>query len=107
MVSKFMTRQTWIMERKDSPLNMFSPTRGKNMATKKKVLAKKAVKRSPAAVVEIPGSTSIIPAQLQEFLKQTSIPKDFVKSKKLVLLDLRKRINQLNLIPTVPVERLL
>jgi hypothetical protein len=77
------------------------------MATKKKVLTKKAVKRSPAAVVDIPGSTSIIPAQLQEFLKQTSIPKGFVKSKKLALLDLRKRIEHLHLIPTVPVERLL
>jgi hypothetical protein len=77
------------------------------MATKKKALAKKAVKRSPAAVADIPASTPIIPAQLQEFLKQTSIPKGYVKSKKLALPDLRKRMDQLHLIPTVPVERLL
>ncbi|MEK6289761.1 MAG: heme peroxidase family protein [Acidobacteriota bacterium] len=77
------------------------------MATKKKVPAKRAVKRALAAVADIPASTSNIPAQLQEFLNQTSVPKDFVNSKQLVLLDLRTRVNALNLRPTVALEQLL
>ena len=77
------------------------------MATKKKVPAKKAVKRALAAVTDIPASTSNIPAQLQEFLNQTSVPKDFVNSKQLALLDLRTRVNALNLRPTVALEQLL
>ena len=77
------------------------------MATKKKVPAKRAVTRAPAAVADIPASTTKIPAQLQEFLEQTSIPKGFVNSKQLTLLELRKRMNELNLRPTVPLEQLL
>lgn len=77
------------------------------MATKKKVPAKRAVKRALAAVADIPASTSNIPAQLQEFLNQTSVPKDFVNSKQLALLDLRTRVNALNLRPTVALEQLL
>jgi len=77
------------------------------MATKKKLPAKKAVKRATAEAGGIPAATSNIPAQLQEFLKNTSIPKDFVNSKQLALLDLRKRVNELNLKPTVPLEQLL
>jgi hypothetical protein len=81
------------------------------MATKKKAPAKKAVKRAPAAVAaaveDSPATTSKIPAQLQKFLKQTSIPKGFVNSKQLTLLDLRRQINDLNLRITVPMEQLL
>jgi hypothetical protein len=77
------------------------------MATKKKGPAKRAVKRAPAAAADIPASTSNIPAQLQEYLKQTSIPKDFVNPKHLSLLDLRKRMNELNVRTTVPLEQLL
>ena len=77
------------------------------MATKKKAPAKKTVKRAPAAAADTPASTSNIPAQLQEFLKQTSIPKGFVNSKQLALLDLRKRVNEINVKPTVPLEQLL
>ena len=77
------------------------------MATKKKVPAKRAVGRAPAAVAGTPASTSNIPAQLEEFLNQTSIPKDFVNPKQLTLLDLRKRLSELNVRITVPPEQLL
>jgi hypothetical protein len=79
------------------------------MATKKrkKGPAKAAGTRAAEAAEDIPASTSTIPAQLQAFLKQTSIPKGFVQSKQLGPLDLRKRVNELNLRPTVAVEQLL
>ena len=86
------------------------------MATKKKVSekkavkkasAKKAIKRGPAAVAENPAATSKIPAQVKEFLKQPAISKDFVNPKQLTLLELRKRLTELNLRITVPLEQLL
>jgi hypothetical protein len=84
------------------------------MATKKQAQAKKSVKRTGAkkaakgtAAVEIPAATSDIPAQVREFLKQTSVPKGFVNSKQLELVDLRKRVTEINLRPTVPLEQLL
>jgi hypothetical protein len=82
-------------------------SKGTSMATKKKVPAKKTAKRAPAAVAVIPASASNIPAQVLEFLKQTSIPKDFVRSKPLDLLALRNRVQEINVTPTVPLERLL
>ena len=77
------------------------------MAKKRRAPAKRVVKRAPAAVADIPASTSKIPAQLQEFLEQTSIPKGFVNPKQLALVELRKRVIEINLRPTVPLERLL
>jgi hypothetical protein len=77
------------------------------MAAKKKAPAKRVVKRAPAAVAESPASASKIPAQLQEFLEQTSIPRGFTNSKQLALEDLRRRVNEINVKPTVPLERLL
>jgi hypothetical protein len=77
-----------------------------NMATKKKGPAKKAVKRAPAAVAEIPASSDI-PAQLKEFLKQTSIPRGFDNPRPLSLPDLRRRVNELDLRPTVALEQML
>ena len=77
------------------------------MATKKKVPARRAVTRASAEVADIPASTTKIPAQLQQFLEQTSVPKGFVNSKQLALEELRKRMNELNLRPTVLLERLL
>ncbi len=77
------------------------------MATKKKVATKRAVTRASAEVADIPASTTKIPAQLQEFLKRTSIPKGFVNSEQLTLEELRRRLNELNLRPTVPLEQLL
>jgi hypothetical protein len=77
------------------------------MPTKTKVPAETATKRTTIGAADIPAATSNIPAQLQKFLKQTSIPNGFVNSKQLTLLDLRKRINELNLRVTVPLEQLL
>ncbi len=77
------------------------------MAKKRRAPAKQIVKRAPAAVAESPASTSKIPAQLQEFLEQTSVPKGFVNPKQLALVDLRKRVIEINVKPTVPLERLL
>jgi hypothetical protein len=77
------------------------------MATKKKVAAKKTVKRIRATAPETPASTANIPKQLQEFLRQTSIPRGFVNKKQLSLQDLRKRLTELNLKTTTPVEKLL
>jgi len=81
-------------------------TKKKNTATKKKAPAKKAGKRAAATVAETPAASSLIPAQLQEFLKQTAVPKGFVASKQLALSDLRNRVTQLNVRPTVPIEQL-
>ncbi len=76
-------------------------------APSKKAPAKKAAKRSPATAADMPAATSNIPVQVQEFLRQTSIPKDFVNPKQLTLQDLRKRVNEFNLRTTVPLEQLL
>jgi hypothetical protein len=84
------------------------------MVTKKKSSTKKAAKKASknldnlsAALEEIPASTFNIPAQVQQFLDQTSVPKGFVNAKPLELLDLRKRTNELNVRPTVALEQLL
>jgi hypothetical protein len=77
------------------------------MATKKQALVEAATNGDGVAIADTPASTSNIPAQLQKFLKQTSIPKDFVNSKQIALLDLRKRLNDLNLRTNVPLAQLL
>ncbi len=84
------------------------------MATKKKAPAKKSakpagVKKVAKAVVaaEIPAATSAIPDQVRQFLSRTSIPKGFVKAKQFTLLDLRQRLNEVNLRPTVSLDQLL
>jgi hypothetical protein len=79
------------------------------MATaKKKAPAKKTARPTPETVADIPAVVaSQIPAQLQEFLKETSIPKGFVNAKPLQMLDLRRRVNEINIKLTVPLERLL
>ncbi|HBB89319.1 MAG TPA: hypothetical protein DC047_17070 [Blastocatellia bacterium] len=71
----------------------------------KRTGAKKSVKRAGAAV--IPAVTSGIPPQVREFLKDTSVPKGFVRSKPLSLLDLRKRVTEIDLRPTVTMEQML
>jgi len=43
--------------------------------------------------------------QLEKFLYETSIPKDFVSTKQLTLLDLRKRLNEFGLRLAVPLEQ--
>jgi Animal haem peroxidase len=77
------------------------------MALKRKATAKRTVARTAAAAMSGPAATADIPAVLQEFLKRTSIPKGFANSKQLALGDLRKRLNELNVRPTVPLEQLL
>src|SRR5512134_1151204 len=78
--------------------------RGVNMATKVKDPAKRAVKQAPAEVADTPAPTptSRIPARLQGFLKETSIPKDYVNSEPQTLTDVRSRMNALNLKTKVP-----
>jgi hypothetical protein len=84
------------------------------MTTKKKAPAKKSVKatsgkKTPkrATAAPIPAATSSIPEQVRDFLKQTSVPKGFVRSKQMTALDLRKRASEINLRPTVSLEQLL
>ncbi len=94
------------------------------MATKKRVAAKKgdavkgAAKSSKkagaagsnlaaAAEADFTAAFSDIPAQVQAFLGRTSVPRGFVNPKQIALTDLRKRVTELNMKTTVPVERLL
>ena len=83
------------------------------MAIKKKIVAKKTAavkkskKRSPAPALAGRASDSNIPEQLRTFLAQTSIPKGFVNTKKLSLVDFRKRLNEMKLRPTVGTAQLL
>src|SRR4051812_36145515 len=48
-----------------------------------------------------------IPPQLKQFLNNTAIPKGFLSSSKLNVSDLRRRLTELNVRPTVPLEQLL
>lgn len=78
------------------------------MATKKKAPAKKAAEHAPdAATGQTPASVSNIPAQVLEFLNTTSIRKDFAPTKPLDLTALRTRVQEINVIPSVSLERLL
>jgi hypothetical protein len=55
----------------------------------------------------MPAVSSALPISLGTFLKETSIPKNFVNAKPLKLSDLRKRVMELNLRLNQPLERLL
>jgi len=84
------------------------------MVTKKKAPAKARPARAratdevkPEIEPPIPAATAEIPETVREFLKATSIPKGFVNPKLMALADLRKRVTDDNLRPTVPLERLL
>src|SRR6185295_9906470 len=76
------------------------------MAAKKRSAAKRAARKPSAAKEGIPASTSEIPEQVGEFLRRTSIPEGFVNPKPLEVIDLRRRTNELNVRPTVPLEKL-
>ena len=86
------------------------------MATQKKVsAAKKPAKKTPApakkrkkspAAAKGPESAVEIPVQLAEFIKNPPVSKSVVTSKKVSTLELRKRLNNLNIRPTVSIERL-
>lgn len=84
------------------------------MVTKKKAPAKEKPTKAraidavkPDIEPPIPAATAEIPEPVREFLRATSIPKDFVNKKPLALADLRKRVTDDNLRLTVPLERLL
>lgn len=84
------------------------------MVTRKKAPAKEKTtptRAADAAKVEIeppiPAATSEIPEPVRAFLRSNPIPKDFVNKKEIALADLRKRVTDDNLRPTVPLERLL
>ncbi len=77
------------------------------MAKKNNARVKKTDKRTPKAVAEVSASTSNVPTEFKQFFAQSSIPKGFVNNKKLALSDLRARVNELNLKPTVAMDQLL
>lgn len=70
--------------------------------------SKKAVKQAAAvAAVETPASTAEIPVQLVDFLKQTAVPQGFVNPQPIDLVELRKRTTDINVKPTVSLDKLL
>jgi hypothetical protein len=84
------------------------------MVTKKKAPAKQTPRRPGSAKptkrkaeTANPAATSEIAEPVREFLKKTSIPKGFVNPKPIVLSELRKRVTETNLRPTVSLEQLL
>ena len=79
------------------------------MTTKVKATSKEAVQPAPPPVADEPEqpSHSRIPAPLQDYLKQTSIPKNYVNPQPKTLPELRARVNELNLRTTVSYEKLL
>jgi hypothetical protein len=77
-------------------------TKKKASAKSKKTVATKAPKQELEP--EIPAATSEIPEPVRAFLKATSIPKGFVNAKEIALADLRKRVTEINIRPTVPLE---
>jgi hypothetical protein len=88
------------------------PQEVKNMVTKKKASAKSkktVATKAPKQELkpEIPAATSDIPEPVRAFLKATSISKGFVNAKEISLTELRKRVTESNIRPTVPLEQLL
>jgi hypothetical protein len=77
------------------------------MAAKKRTSTKRVVSRVHSTRTDIPAASSALPVSLRTFLKETSIPKNFVNAKPLKLSDLRKRVMELNLRLNQPLERLL
>ena len=82
------------------------------MATKKKAPSKSkksGAKKTPKQEVEpeIPAATSEMPESVRQFLKASSVPKGFVNPKAIGLPELRKRVTDISLRPTVPLEQLL
>ena len=77
-------------------------------------MAKKKTRRMPAKTsraatsrTDNPAATAAIPASLREFLSQSATPKGFVNRKPLSADDLRRRLIDRGLRPTVPLGRLL
>ena len=76
-------------------------------ANKKKRSARKGTKRPASEATRPSNADPNIPPQLREFLDNPAAPKGFVTAKKLGLAELRKRLLDLDVRPTVPLERLL
>ena len=68
---------------------------------------KEAVEPAPPPVTDVPEASTRIPAPLQEYLKQTSIPRGYVNPEPQTLPDVRARVNELNLKTTVRYDKLL
>jgi hypothetical protein len=64
-------------------------------------------KTKPQAADPIPAAASDIPQLVESFLRDPAAPEGFVNPKPLGLVDLRRRLNESNVRPTVPAERLL
>jgi hypothetical protein len=84
------------------------------MVTKKKAPVKQTPRRLGArkatrrkAETASPAATSGIPEAVREFLEKTSIPKGYVNPNPIVLSELRRRVIETNLRPTVSLEQLL
>lgn len=77
------------------------------MATKKRTVVKKVSKRAPTSRAKEARPALEVPASLYDFIAHTSIPRGFSNAKPLALAELRKRMNELNLRSTLPLERLL
>lgn len=75
---------------------------------KKKQITKTPAKTGQAAraSTEIPSATTMIPTPLKEFLQQTAIPKGYVNPKPISVGDMRRRLLELNVKPTVSLEQL-
>ncbi len=76
-------------------------------ANRKKRSAKKTSRRVTPEAARASTAASDVPPQLRDFLDNPAAPKGFVASKKLSLTDLRKRLLELDVRPTVPLEQLL
>ena len=75
----------------------------------KKTRKKKAASRSARRAVrdtETPAATTTMPAELQEFLAQPAAPKGFVNRNPLSAEDLRRRLIDKSVRPTVSPDRL-
>lgn len=78
------------------------------MAANRKKRSAKKTSRHPKPQAERSSTTgSDIPARLRDFIDNPAAPKGYVASKKLTLTDLRQRLLDLNVRPTVPIEQLL
>jgi hypothetical protein len=77
------------------------------MATKTKAPARKKTKRTKRVVKELPAVATNVPREVQKFLEETAIPRGFIPESLVALPDLRKRLIDLNLRISVPVEKLL
>ena len=74
----------------------------KSPASKKVTASVKSLSAKALDVEEaIPAITTAIPEQVRAFLNQTSIPKDFVAAKQVTLTELRSKLTENNVRPTV------